>query len=68
MAAEGIAGLMTANFTNRVNYYVIRSKKNGGQVRVIGVSTILQKILDDFNSGLDSSMGISFKDDYDTKA
>ena len=68
MAAEGIAGLVTANFTNKVNYYVIRSKKNGGQVRVIGVSTILQKILDDFNSGLDSSMGISFKDDYDTKA
>ena len=67
MAAEGIAGFMNANFTNKVNYYVIRSKKNG-KVRIIGVSTILQKILNDFNSELDSSMGISFKDDYDTKA
>ena len=67
LAADAIAGFTKNNFTNKVNYYVIRSKKSS-KVKIIGVSTILNKIWKDFNKKLDSSLGISTDDDYGTKA
>ena len=73
LVADAVAGFVQSNLTNKVNYYVIRSKKNGeskksGEVRVIGVSSILDKIWKDFKNELNSSMGISLKEDYENRA
>lgn len=67
LVADAVAGFVQSNFTNKVNYYVIRSKKSG-EVRVIGVSSILDKIWKDFKNELNSSMGISLKEDYENRA
>lgn len=59
IAADAIAGEMNNNFTNKVNYYVIR-RKGDGEVRVIGVSRILDKIATAFMTGENSSLGINW--------
>ena len=57
-AVDGIAGYLQSNFTNQVNYYVIR-RKTDAQVNVIGVSRILDKIINALNSNESSAMGIN---------
>ncbi len=59
VAADAIAGEMNDNFTNKVNYYVIR-RKTDGKVKVIGVSRILDKIATAFMTGENSSLGINW--------
>ena len=58
-AVDGIAGYLQSNFTNKVNYYVIR-RKTDGQVSVIGVSRILDRIVDALNSDKTSALGINW--------
>lgn len=58
-AADAIAGEMNANFTNKVNYYVIRNKDSGDAI-VIGVSRIIQKIRDALENNENSSLGINW--------
>ena len=58
-AVDGIAGYLQSNFTNQVNYYVIR-RKTDAQVNVIGVSRILDKIINALNSNESSAMGINW--------
>ena len=63
-AADAIAGFVQENFTNQVHYYVIRNKTNGG-ARVIGVSSILNRIWTDFKNGESQSMGFSANNNYE---
>ncbi len=56
--ADTIAGAMNANFTNKVNYYVIRSK-SGNSINVIPVSRLLTAISNAFSSGTDKIFGIN---------
>lgn len=50
-----------ANITNRVNYYVVRSKNPGfgGQIRVIPVSAILEEVLKRYKEGNEDKMGVN---------
>lgn len=58
--SDAIAGDINANITMRPNYYVIR-RKSDGEVRVIGVSTILNRIRNDLkNADKNSSMGVAW--------
>lgn len=57
--SDAIAGDINANFTMRPNYYVIRSRTSG-EVHVVGVSSILNKITTDLRNGLEGSMGIKW--------
>lgn len=56
--ADAIAGAISNNFTNKVNYYVIRSKSTQ-QIKVIPVSFILNKIAAAFQSNQDKIFGIN---------
>lgn len=47
-----------ANVTNRVNYYVIRSK-NSGQIKVIPVSAILEKVLKGYENENGNKIGVN---------
>jgi hypothetical protein len=58
-AADALASDLNTNFINQPNYYVIRSRISG-EVHVIGVSTILDKISTDLAQGTKNSMGIRF--------
>ena len=59
LAADAIAGKMKDNFTNKINYYVIR-EKGTSKIRVIGVSRILDKIALAINNDENSSLGINW--------
>lgn len=63
-AADAIAGFVQSNFTNQVHYYVIRNKTNG-EVRVIGVSSILNRIWEDFKNNESKTMGFSTNNNYE---
>lgn len=65
-AADAIAGFVKSNFTNQVHYYVIRNKKNAG-ARVVGVSSILNRIWKDFNNGQSKSMGFSAENNFENE-
>lgn len=58
-AADAIAGQLAANFTNKVNYYVIRDKSSGGSIRVIAVSKIIEKIKKALTEGSENMYGIN---------
>lgn len=59
-AADAVAGEMGQNITNRINYYVIR-EKGTSQIRVIGVSKILDKIAKAISSEWgESELGINW--------
>lgn len=57
--ADAIAGAMNSNFSNQVNYYVVRGKGGAGTINVIPVSKILSKIAEVLNSGADKVFGIN---------
>ena len=63
-AADAIAGFVQSNFTNQVHYYVIRNKRGNG-ARVIGVSSILNRILQDFKNEKTKTMGFSTENNYE---
>lgn len=63
-AADAIAGFVQSNFTNQVHYYVIRNKRGNG-ARVIGVSSILNRILQDFKNEKTKAMGFSTENNYE---
>ena len=57
-----MAGAAAANFTNKINYYVIRNKNgNGGAgtINVIPVSKILLMITDMLETNVDNIFGIN---------
>lgn len=55
--SDAIAGEIGANLTMRPNYYVIRSRISG-EVHVVGVSTILDKIRIALQNNANQAMGI----------
>ena len=55
--SDAIAGEIGANLTMRPNYYVIRSRISG-EVHVVGVSTILDKIRTALQNNANQAMGI----------
>ena len=57
--SDAIAGEIGDNFTMRPNYYVIRSRVSG-EVHVIGVSTILDKIRTALQANMDQAMGVKW--------
>lgn len=58
-AIDVIIGHINGNMLSNVQYYVIRSKSKN-QVRVVGVSKLLNQLLNSLNNELDDS-GIGFK-------
>lgn len=57
-AADAIAGAVNANISNQVSYYVVRNKGNGS-IKVIAVSKIFNKIIQEFQNENLSSLGIN---------
>ena len=47
---DTIGQSINGGIAGTVNYYVIRSKQNGGMIRVIPVSEILNQIINKFSS------------------
>lgn len=55
---DAVSGNQFANITNRVHYYVIRNKQTK-TIKVIPVSTLLQRIQEAFEKDIDSAYGIN---------
>ena len=67
--ADAVSGWIDANLTNHVDYYVIRNRfTDSGEVKLISVSEIFNKIISDFEQGENSSLGISLNDSYSNDA
>ena len=58
MNLDAIGQKSGVNVTNRVNYYVIRSK-NSGQIKVIPVSAILEKVLKGYEDENGNKIGVN---------